>query len=235
MKSKKNNKRIGLAVLVLIIAACVFIAVPLSAFCYEGNPPLSSDSLTGGAENEVTSEQSVQIDAKDATENDDAEQPTNVFEAIYTYIFEHIGEIFSALAFAGSIVLMLCYKKGFLPILKGGISALSGGVKSLGEETKSIERHAESFFSEVSGKLAYAEELLSKMSSTLDSLSSELGDVKEREMTLKRLESVLTGEVDMMYEIFMAAALPQYLKEKVGEQVAKMHRTIEESEKTNEA
>ena len=235
MKSKKNTKGIGLALLILIIAACVFIAVPFSSFCYEENPPLSSDSMISDAENEAANEQSAQVDAANTIENAPSEQPKNVFETIYTYIFEHISEIFSALAFAGSIVLMLCYKNGFLPILKGGISALSGGVKNLGEETKSIERHAESLFSEVSGKLAYAEELLSKMSSTLDFLSSELGDVKEREMTLKRLESVLTGEVDMMYEIFMAAALPQYLKEKVGEQVAKMHRTIEESENTNEA
>lgn len=232
MKSKKLNKKIGLVLFTLIIAVSIFIAIPTSSFCYDGE-----EDLAVGEKAEVITDTENEESAEESTTNDGTESKNedNVFAMLYSYLTEHIGEIFSALAFVASVILMLCYKKGFVPLLKSGIGALSGGVKSLGEETKSIEKHAEALFTEVSERLDYSENVLQKMSELLDTLSQKLGDVEERDLTLKRLECVLTGEVDMMYEIFMAAALPQYLKEKVGEQVAKMHRTIEESEKTNEA
>ena len=45
---------------------------------------------------------------------------------------------------------------------------------------------------------------------------------------------VLKAEIDMLYEIFMAASLPQYLKERVGERVAEMKHALTEGEE-NEA
>lgn len=244
MKATKIKKKAICALLALILSAAIFIALPISGFCYEGDAEGAEEESATAAPDENGENGSYETVAPDAevgrapengTHIENNTEGSNVFAILFDYLAAHIGEIFSALAFLASVILMLCYKKGFLPLLKSGMNALNGGVKSLGEETKSIGGSAEALSREVSERLTYAEEILSKMGTTLDTLSTKLGNVEERDAATHTLKTVLRNEIDMMYEIFMAAALPQYLKEKVGEQVAKMHRAIDESEKENEA
>ena len=46
--------------------------------------------------------------------------------------------------------------------------------------------------------------------------------------------SVLYAEIDMLYEIFMAASLPQYLKDNVGEKVRVMKAKLNSEAKNEE-
>lgn len=237
MKSRRKNK-LSLALTVVILALALFIAVPISGFCYAAengantapdNEAAESVEITDGA---VANEDE---DVKNESPEGSDTREDNVFALAYEYLSAHTSEIFSALAFAASVILMLSYKKGFLPLIKSGMNAICGGVESLGQKAKSIGGSAEELYAELSERTAHFEEILAKMNTALDTLSAEFSDAKKRDASIETLKVVLKSEIDMMYEIFMAAALPQYLKERVGEEVAKMHRAVDESESGNEA
>ena len=74
-----------------------------------------------------------------ASETDNAsEEAGNVFSEIYDMIILHSDKILSALAFLASLVLAFSYRKGMLPLIKGGLNTLSGAVSKLKEETEQV-------------------------------------------------------------------------------------------------
>jgi hypothetical protein len=44
----------------------------------------------------------------------------------------------------------------------------------------------------------------------------------------EQIKTVLTAEIDMLYEVFMSAALPQYEKDRIGEKISLMKKTLSE-------
>ena len=60
-------------------------------------------------------------------------------------------------------------------------------------------------------------------------VNARLDALEDERDERKKLTAVLSAEVDMLYEIFMSAALPQYLKDSVGERIAKMKAEILET------
>ena len=86
----------------------------------------------------------------------------------------------------------------------------------------------------VSERLGKSEEALGKIASTLDALQTKLDTESGKSSREEEFITVLSAEVDMLYEIFMAAALPQYLKDSVGERIARMKSTITKVGESNE-
>jgi cell shape-determining protein MreC len=102
----------------------------------------------------------------------------NFFEALYNELAEHSDKIFSLLSFIGSVFLIITYRKGMLPILRGGISSLTSGVSRLKEEAKKSGELSEGEIKCATEKLSQAEELLKSLSKKLEALNGELEAAK---------------------------------------------------------
>lgn len=151
---------------------------------------------------------------------------SNVFEEIYDTAISHSDTILSALAFIGSLVLAIAYRKGMLPLLRGGIG-------KIGEEIGRLKSSAEAFYEGNEKKLGRAYESIERAEGLFSSLSDRLA-VLEEELAAQsadrahysEMRIVMGAQIDMLYEIFMASSLPAYQKESVGEKICEMKRAL---------
>ena len=176
------------------------------------------DVLPGEAEETPTSE-SLETSG---TEN------VSIFEKAYEALAAKAPEITSILAFIGSLIIVFSYKKGFLPLVSEGIKALASGVKSVSEKTEALEYGSEEFKNKISEKIEAAETILTRVETSLAELEKALASRESEQKERAELKSVLLAETEMLYEVFMSAALPQYLKDSVGEKMAGVRRLAKE-------
>lgn len=153
----------------------------------------------------------------------------NAFESLYYELCEHSDKIFSALAFIGSLLLIFTYRRGMLPILKGGISSLSTTVATLKDEAKKSGELSESEIKSATEKLEKAENLLNVLTERLTKLDEELEDARAREKNSEDLKIIMRHQIDMLYEIFMSSSLPLYQKEAVGEKISIMKEQLKDN------
>ncbi len=187
----------------------------------DNNESSVADGTAGGAG--LGTENGTNTPATDADESIDTNAAdSNGFSVLLEGVRAHFGEIFSALAFVGSIIVMVCYKSGLLPVIKEGLRQLAGGVRGLGEHTVTIREDTAELRAAMERELEAAEGVLTKMADTLESLEKKLGDEEARDREISVLKEAVSCEIDMLYNVFMAAAMPQYLKEQLGESVAGM-------------
>ena len=194
MKGKNMKKIISF----LILTAMIFTLSAISIFADTGDAPVISESETD--EEFIGNTESDEENAKSSSGIDE----------LYAIISDHIGEIFAFLACAFSGILMLCYKKGILPLIKGGISALSGGVSALSEEAQKQSESSKGISDMLGERLGEADEILKKMSLSLSLMDEKLKTSEENKSENELIKCVLLEEVNMLYEVFMAATLPEY-------------------------
>lgn len=154
------------------------------------------------------------------------DEEKNVFESLYSEISEHSDKIFSALAFVGSLLLIFTYRKGMLPILKGGIASLTSSVSHLKEEAKKSGELSESEIKNAAEKLEKAENILGALSERLTKLGDELEEAKAEQKKNADIKIIIEYQIDMLYEIFMSSSLPLYQKEAVGEKISAMKEKL---------
>ncbi len=154
------------------------------------------------------------------------DEEKNVFESLYSEISEHSDKIFSALAFVGSLLLIFTYRKGMLPILKGGIASLTSSVSHLKEEAKKSGELSESEIKNATEKLEKAENILGALSERLTKLGDELEEAKAEQKKNADIKIIIEYQIDMLYEIFMSSSLPLYQKEAVGEKISAMKEKL---------
>lgn len=198
----------------------------------EGESATDTVGEADGADNITVSESEKADTGSDITESGEDE---NVFTSVFTFLEENSARILSALSFVASIITVIAYKSGLLPYVEGGIKALSAGVKTIGEKADSIEASTGSLGECVGEKLLAAEALLGRIESTVSTLGERLDAIEKEGQRHDSFKSVLLGEIDMLYDIFMAASIPQYLKESVGERVGAMKRQLAEAKDADEA
>ncbi len=235
---KQKNKLIK-TIFVLISAISLCIVFPVISFCEEDIGGGYDDTYEaiedaegiGGAAgvNENTENTDDTADTENASEDE-----ANLYGEIFGMVSEKSSEILSALTFIGSLILMLSYKKGLIPIIKDALAALGSKVKSIGERSESFEENMKGTAEELSSKLSDAEKVLSKLENALEEMKAESEEKKRMQKDSIALKTVLLTEIEMLYEIFMSASLPQYLKDRIGEKISVMKSKISESETENE-
>ena len=232
---KKNLTRIP--IYALIIALMLALLSPVSVFAEksdtakdaiynESSVDLDVEDVTPGEKNEETT---------DEKEKELAEDKESFFALLFSAVEDNLSEILSALAFIGSLIIMFSYKKGFIPLIREGLSALSGGVKAVSEKANSLNLNTEEIAGNLEQKLEDAQNLLFGMENTLAQLEISLGELEKSKKEREMLSVVLCAEVDMLYEIFMSASLPQYLKDNVGEKIRAMKSKLSEDKENEEA
>lgn len=158
----------------------------------------------------------------------------SILEELISALEKYAAEILSALTFIASIVIMLCYKKGLLPLFNDGLKALKSGVKTINEKSESFNEHAIAICDGIDKRLERAEAAVDTVLKSTDVIEKRLAELQSEGKDRERLSIILSSQIDMLYEIFMSAALPQYLKDSVGEKIALMKAAIGKEEKNEE-
>ena len=167
--------------------------------------------------------------------NVEEELSGNVFSAIFEQIKSYATEIFCAMTFIGSLILAYAYKKGLLPLIEKTLLSIGSSVSKIKERTESGAVATEELGASITAKLENSEALVNNMIDKIGEMNAELSQIKtselERTDNCKELSIIVSTQIDMLYDIFMSSALPQYQKDAVGEKVAKMKEMLKENDK----
>lgn len=204
--------------------AAALLTLSLPAFASESAPTAAEASEATCASGESTP---TDAGATDTLGNEGAEEPTeNPFEVLFEAVSAHAGEIFSALAFIGTLAVAYFYKKGLLPSLRDTLTGLSTALGEIGRKTdESIEPLTEKSL-EIFKTVGTIESSLSSLSDTLRHIEGELETKSGESSERKALRTIMLSQVEMLYDIFMATALPQYKKDEIGEKIGAMREEL---------
>lgn len=153
------------------------------------------------------------------------------FEAFYALVMEHLSEILSLCAFAASLVCAAVYKSGLLPLIERSLNAIGSTTQKIRESAELGEDKRRADIEALSEKLSEVEASLGKLTEDLYECTERMEEKSITAARERRMEALITGELEMLYDIFMSSALPEYEKTRVGERVAKMKEVISSNEK----
>ena len=225
-----------------ILAAALLAFLPISAFAEAGGAKSESaetevlvaeESAAGEGAEEPVKDPDGDLAAVFEDETGEAAERIagdNLFSRLLDRLSASAGEIFAAVACGASLLLVLTYKKGFLPLVGGVLEKLLGTVRTLGDESKKQNENVSLFETRVGEKLAAAEEGLARLSRMLADLQTRLPDVEERNGERAVFSAVLAAQVDLLSDVFLSSSLPQYEKDAVAARVAAMKEAIRTAE-----
>ena len=187
-------------------------------------------AVNAGAE-EADDVSNVSTTVSDETVTDTDE---NLFASAYNELTEYAGEILCALTFIGSLILAVAYKKGLLPLIEKSLISIGNAVSKIKDSTKESADKSSAASESIERKLTSTTEALDSLSERVAALSaaleSSMENDNEAKRTKKQLRLVMDAQIQMLYDIFMSSALPQYQKDAVGERIAKMKEAIAEND-----
>ena len=156
----------------------------------------------------------------------DALEEANAFSEIYALIIDNIDKVFSALAFICSLLLAFAYRRGLIPIVNKGLCAIKKNSDSFESTMTDSLGKTEASLNFLAEKFAVCLNTIEQVSEYVESLSERLDIIEAKKDSAKTLKTVMLSQIDMLYEIFMNSALPQYSKDALGEKVAEMKKSI---------
>lgn len=165
-------------------------------------------------------------------ELDNSEKPEenaedeNVFTTLYSWAVDNAGEIFSLLTLITSTFLAITYKKGLLPRLGGALGKISASVGNIGKSTDDALSSLGEEYERITERISAVSSFCEDIGSQLTTLSLKLDESCETKSELEKMKMILSSQVDMLYDIFLSSALPQFAKEAVAERVNIMRRAL---------
>lgn len=152
---------------------------------------------------------------------------SNIFEELYTAMSEFSGEIASALAFLGSLIVALAYRRGLMPAVKSGIGAIGGAVSQLKDSAESHSKHQDELLEEFTERLCRAEDVLERFGRAIDEITEKTEDGQHAAEDRANMKALMSAQIDMLYDIFMTSSLPQYQKDAVNKRIVEMKEVVE--------
>lgn len=167
----------------------------------------------------------------DTVENGDI-TPTdeNVFELLFEKVKHHAGEIFSALALVASLVLAYFYKCGLMPIIQNALSAISSVLTGIEKGADESSKASAEAIGALKSRLESAESVIDRLNESMTVMTDDLKARDAEASDAADTRVILSAQVDMLYDIFMTSALPQYQKDAVGEKIAAMRGVLAEND-----
>ena len=230
--------------LAVILTVSLLLCLPLSALAAEqetealpNEEPIGESYAGTDAEGSEPADQTGGVtDGK--TEEDEPDTVTDsgtesVFSLIYNYVIKHSPTILSALSFLSAISVVITLKRALMPSIKelfGKLKRESDGAKESSKEQADMLLGACDGVRSEAQKLNLAVEESMRLS---EEVRAALCDISYAKQETGELKSVLLAELEMLYEVFMAASLPQYEKERVGERFMSMRAAISKGEKSD--
>ena len=160
----------------------------------------------------------------------DNESSDNFFTKAFAEVKTYTTEIICALTFIGSMILAYAYKKGLLPLVESALVSIGNSVSKIKEKTESNEENTALLGKNMADRLAHSEAIIEALTEKIEEMTAALEEVKDGELLKNRenqnLTVIISAQIDMLYDIFMSSALPQYQKDAVGERVAVMKEAL---------
>ncbi len=233
MKGKRNFKGLIAALLLTFTLMLSTAAVSYAeeseggeeTSIIEENEAVLGDNVENYTQNEENTEKNV---------GDIESTNKNIFAQIYRELGNYAAEIISTVTLVLTLVLSIAYKKGLLPLVTKAVSAIQKAVTKIKDDTESNAMSTQSGLDRVSERLGEMENSLTLFKGTLDSLEEKLLCEEEYISERRKMGSVMLSQIDMLYDIFMASALPQYQKDAVGARVQMMKEELELYDKITE-
>lgn len=189
---------------------------------------LSFGALAASEADDATAKEAAEeLILKEADENG-ADVEINFFEKLYTAVTDYISEILCVLAFGGSFLIAVLYKKGLLPLLKGALAAINTAVGRIKEVTESSAAADTEKTAEITEALCKAEALIEAQSDTLEALEKRLDSLSTDKSEREKLRLILESEVELLYNIFMSSGLPEYQKDAVAKRLKAISSFVKE-------
>ena len=199
------------------------IYTPNTALCGEYTENIDfPEGLSGENDAFILSESNAENTSPDSEADEE-----NIFEEIYLALESNADKIFSILAFVGTLIVGIGYKSGLLPLLGDALSKLKAAVDGLNENGERLN-------ADTKERLLEMENSIQNMERELGKISSNMKHCDELINQRKSLGTLIEGQIDMLYAIFMSSSLPQYQKEEIGTRIQSMREELASYEKTTE-
>ncbi len=177
-----------------------------------------SESITGEANN--GSEQTAKSEDEQMVGNG------NFFAEIYNGFISNAGVIFSTLSFIASLILSFVYNKCLMPMIKGSTGSLKTAIKSINDTISGQGNLSMDKISEQSEIISDMKLEISELKSSVSAACEKLGERNDESIEKEKMRIVMQNQIDMLYDIFMTSALPQYKKDDVGSRIAAMKEQL---------
>ena len=198
----------------------------------EHEDPKNEDYATENASEPEEDEKIKSDDTKEET--DERSEPDsgakNSLTEAYEIIIAHLSEILSLAAFIGSLVCAIIYKSGLLPLVESSLRSIKSATQKIKESTDKAELGSRESMGNITDRVAGLEATLLTLKDTLTALAEKLDNAEAEKLHRMKTDHILEGELDMLYDIFMSSALPEYEKQRVGERVAKLKGDLSANE-----
>ena len=150
----------------------------------------------------------------------------NFFTVAYEELSAYASEILCGLTLAASLILAFAYKKGLLPLVQSALVSIGNAVTKIGDSAKKSEEQTALLEENIGSSIKNAKDMIGALTEKISSLDNAVNerlvmDEKARG-EYEKLRFIIEGQIDMLYDIFMSSALPQYQKDAVGERIGKM-------------
>ena len=223
MKKTKFKKKIfaALAAALLIFGSLsvgTLAAFDEDASSYGVNVESEADTVIADVKTNVDDDSAVKAEATEV----------NFFERLYDAVTDYISEILCVLAFGGSFLIAVLYKKGLLPLLKGALSAISSAVGKIKDATEESAISDAEKTAKITEALDRAHALIEAQTRSLEVVERRLDALSTDKTDRERMKLILECEVELLYDIFMSSALPEYQKDAVAKRLKSISSLIKE-------
>ncbi len=143
------------------------------------------------------------------------------FGVILSRIWEnYASEIFSVLTLVTSLVLAYFYKRGLVPVVWSGIDRIGRASEEAGSAARTIAAATDTrlteFISRVEPVLTGVEAAATQSLSLAEYIRHMEQSLADSETERERVRLVMAGVADLLFDVFSAANLPAYAKERLG-------------------
>lgn len=214
--------RIFKSIAILTVTLLLLLGLSVGAYAAYGEDAATEDQSADNTTD--TAEDGAEETADDTLPS----EATNPFAILLDAVMAHSAEILSALTLIGSLVLAFAYKKGLIPIIQGSLNKISCAVENIRNFTDSESDTVKSMQSYIEESLEVICNLTEGLCDRLETLSCELGEIKSDSTDKEAMLIIMNAQIDMMYDVFMTSALPQYQKDSVGKKILKMKEALAE-------
>lgn len=152
----------------------------------------------------------------------------NFFEKLYDAVTDYISEILCVLAFGGSFLIAVLYKKGLLPLLKGALGAINSAVGRIKDATENSAIADTEKTAKITEALNRAQSLIEAQTRSLEDVEKRLDTLSQDKSEREKMKLILECEVELLYDIFMSSALPEYQKDAVAKRLKAISSLVKE-------
>ena len=175
-----------------------------------------------------TIEESTDLDSESTVDGDVNE--SNPFAVFFEGVKTYATEIISALTLIASLILAYAYKSGLTPMITNALSNLGKLLAGMRDSVSENEKASKEITEALEARLAMAEETVDRLTAGIEAVSTSIRAEEDSTAEKKKLGEILTAQIDMMYELFISSALPEYQKEAVAERIKQMKEAIADVE-----